>query len=151
MTLNFNGHVVSGTPEEINEFIGLNTPTTASSNANNHYVVPESKPQFIYTVVHYRINCDLDQIEDTIYNSYTDKVHAIEIADQILLRMHEADAEDCRVDNIHCDLFGLRAESVGDPNSENLYYLTFYEGVNVKGTPYCELIRVYERRLDCDE
>lgn len=151
MKLNFNGHEISGTPEEINSFIALNTPSRVYSTANNYNVEPQPKEQFIYTIVHYRINYDLDQTEDTIYNSYTDKERAVNVADQILLGMHEADAEDCPVQDIHHDLFGLRAASIGDPNSENIYYLTFYEGVDVKGTPYCELIRVYERRLDCDE
>ena len=157
MKLNFNGHEISGTPEEINSFIALNTPTRAYSSANENedpsyasgFVKPEWKK--IYTLVHYRINFDTDRIESTIYSSYTYQDHAANVADQMILRMHDADAEDCRVENIKSVAFYLQKDAEKIPNQDMVSYETWYDGVDVCGTPYREVIRIYERRLDYDE
>lgn len=162
MTLSFNGHIISGTPEEINNFIALNTPTTVSSNANDgeyhknedpSYASGFVKPKWkkIYTLVHYRINYDLDRVESTIYDSYTYQDHAANVADQMILRMHDADAEDCRVEKIQWEAYYLQKDAIKEPNPQNISYETWYDGVDVNGTPYREKIRVYERRLDYDE
>ncbi len=162
MKLNFNGHEISGTPEEINNFIALNTPSRAYSTANDgeyhenvdpSYASGFAKPEWktIYTLVHYTINYDLDRVESNVCGSFTYQDHAANVADQIISRMHKEDAEFCRIEDIKWHAYYLEKDTEKTSNPDNVSYEVWYDGVDVSGTSYREKIRVYERRLDCDE
>lgn len=79
MILIYNGHVISGRPEEIKEFLMLMTPTTVGGGINSSNLGCELTPDYVgYYQGHPISTLDDDTLREAMYAAHLDKMYDVE-------------------------------------------------------------------------
>ena len=79
MILIYNGHVISGRPEEIKEFLMLTAPTTVGGGINSSNLGCEFTPDYVgYYHGHPISTLDDDALREAMYAAHLDKMYDVE-------------------------------------------------------------------------